>query len=162
MATKQFKQFKQLKDHKRYEISTQGEVRNIASGKLLSRNKNSTGYSRVSLYSDSARKYKQCLLHRLVAFTYLEVIEDKPHINHKDGNKSNNSVCNLEYCSREDNMVHAYKTGLKKRQLSNEQVTEIREKLRLADQRIGAQLAREYGVSVSMISLIKKGYKYKS
>ena len=80
-----------------------------------------------------------------------------------DGNKKNNVASNLEWCSRSENNVHAYKTGLMTKKLTYSDVAAIKEALEASEKRIGGVLARKYGVSVSMISLIKRGkYKYKS
>lgn len=66
------------------------------------------GYSRVVAYID--RKQKHLLVHRLVAEMFLP--GRKEQINHKDGNKLNNNIDNLEWCTRSHNIIHAYKHGL--------------------------------------------------
>ena len=90
-------------------------------------------------------------------------LQNQDTINHVDGNKRNLTLSNLEWCTRTENNVHMYSTGLKDRKLTNEDVKQIKRELDKSDKRIGAILARKYGVSISMISLIKLGkYKHQS
>lgn len=85
-----------------YEISNLGNVRNKASGRLLKPRKSSNGYLRVILYKGDGT-YKNYSVHRLVANAFLPNPLNLPEVNHKDFNKLNNSVDNLEWCSRQYN-----------------------------------------------------------
>jgi hypothetical protein len=58
--------------------------------------------------------HKDQFVHRLVAIAYLPNLDNKETVNHIDGNKENNHVNNLEWCTRSENSQHAYDTGLKK------------------------------------------------
>lgn len=149
--------WKDLKDFPRYQVSDSGFVRN-KSGKMLAFNTNSNGYTRVSLYSGTTRKYKQCLVHRLVLFTFEIKPDGLDFVNHKDGNKKNNTLSNLEFCSRADNMAHCYSLGLKKKKLTGADVALIK-----ASSSTNAQLAKQFNVHVSFIRKIRSGkYQYKS
>jgi hypothetical protein len=55
---------------------------------------------------------KKFLVHRLVALTHLQNPDDLPEVNHKDGNKLNNRVSNLEWVTRNQNIQHSFDTGL--------------------------------------------------
>ena len=71
-----------------------------------------TGYCAQYLRKDGHLVMRY--VHRLVAETFLEKSDGTSEVNHKDGNKQNNSVQNLEWVSRRQNVFHAYNTGLKK------------------------------------------------
>jgi len=70
----------------------------------------SRGYSNVCIVVNGKRKY--CLVHRLVAMTFIPNPLNKKQVNHIDGNKKNNNVTNLEWCTNQENMQHASKMGL--------------------------------------------------
>lgn len=70
-----------------------------------------TGYSQQLLRKDGKQYMRYT--HRLVAEAFLPNPENLPEVNHKDGNKLNNAVSNLEWTDRSRNMRHAYRTGLR-------------------------------------------------
>lgn len=94
-----------------YTITSDGHVFN-KSGKEKIPFLNRYGYKMVSLYKNTERKNKY--VHRLVAEAFIKNIENKPMINHKDGNKLNNRMENLEWCTNQENQIHAVETGLNK------------------------------------------------
>lgn len=91
-----------------YEVSKDGRVRNIETKKEKSLRYNKGGYLRVTLYP-SGTTYS---IHRLVARVFLPLDPDRYHVNHKDGNKTNNNLTNLEWCTSGENFHHAVTTGL--------------------------------------------------
>lgn len=72
------------------------------------------GYYRVSLYYPPTQRTHTFLVHRLVAEEYIPNPDNKKVVNHKDGNKQNNTVANLEWVDATDNARHAYEFGLRK------------------------------------------------
>ena len=97
--------------YSRYEVSSEGQIRNSENGHILTPQLHD-GYYHVRLTSPFGSR--TCRLHKLVAETFLGPRPEKHDVNHKDGNKLNNRVDNLEYCTRSENVAHAYKNGLNK------------------------------------------------
>jgi hypothetical protein len=71
---------------------------------------NNLGYPRVTLSKD--RKTERIFVHRIVAEQFIPNPENKPCINHKDGNKQNNHFSNLEWCTVSENTQHAWDNEL--------------------------------------------------
>ena len=97
----------------KYEVSNLGRVR--TNGKrpgLLTLTKQKSGY-RYAMIKLSNGKQKNCRVHRLVAEHFLPNPDNMKEVNHKDGNKDNNHVSNLEWCTRSHNVKHSFDTGLK-------------------------------------------------
>lgn len=84
-----------------------------------------SGYLRVTLIKDGKEYYPS--IHRMVAEAFIPKLADKDCVNHKDGDKKNNNVSNLEWCSQSENLRHAFKQGLNKhkRNLTDEDVIDI-------------------------------------
>lgn len=96
-----------------YEVSSYGNVRNKKTNTILKGDTNSVGYRRVTLYVPVKKRF---FIHRLVALTFMGEFADLV-INHKDGNKTNNHLYNLEWVTRSENDLHAFKLGLRKKNL---------------------------------------------
>lgn len=77
---------------------------------LLKKNVHGTGYLRTIIFKN--QKPKNFLIHRLVAQAFIPNLDNKPCINHIDGNKQNNCIENLEWCTHSENSKHNYKIGL--------------------------------------------------
>ena len=96
----------------RYQISNYGNFRKNYKNKIknIKVYENSNGYLKAKIYKNC--KYKHKMVHRLVAKAFIPNPNNYPVINHIDGNKKNNSLSNLEWCTKSENANHAYKTGL--------------------------------------------------
>lgn len=119
------------------------------------------GYKALRL-SDHAGNKKHYTVHRLVALTFIPNPENKFCVNHKDGNKLNNRVENLEWCSVSENFKHAHKMGLMNpvkgsrhahAKVNEDDIKEIREMA--ASGRITLTgIAEIYGLEASVVSRI--------
>ena len=140
----------------------------IKKGKILKPFKTKKGYLRCDLRVNGKRK--NVAVHRFVALAFIPNIENKPQINHKDGNKENNRVENLEWCSNSENQLHAFKNGLQKgnfchpnSKLTLEEVLYIKNNCVVGSKKRGMQtMAKKFNVSTSSIKqiMIGKSYKY--
>ncbi len=139
-------------DNTNYTIHSNGDIVSVARGKpkTFSRRANGQGYSIVMLTLNGKRC--QFTVHRLVALKFIPNPDNKPYVNHIDGNKMNNDVSNLEWCTAKENLEHARIHGLNTRvKLSPEQADEIRVKIKTMSQ---TAIAKQYGVDQSAISRV--------
>ena len=90
-----------------YDVSVLGAVVNVNTGRTLKIETTRNGYRRVTLCGSGVTK--RFLLHRLVAGLYIPNPLGKPCVNHIDGDKGNNSVANLEWCTHSENEWHSYR-----------------------------------------------------
>ena len=94
-----------------YDLYEDGSLYSRLTGKFIIHDiSNRCGYIRVTLYKPTRVRH---LLHRLVAEHFLEKIEGKNFVNHKDGNKNNNHYTNLEWVTQSENEKHAFRSGLR-------------------------------------------------
>ena len=109
--------WKQTQINPKYEVNEDGEVRTIATGHIKSQKTDRYGYKVVCLSEDKfTRKY--VTVHRLVATAFIPNPDNLPQVNHKDENKTNNHVSNLEWCTASYNVNYgnaAVERGLKQR-----------------------------------------------
>lgn len=146
-----------------YAVSNYGRVKHIFKDhyRILSGSLHQDGYVFVTI------RGQQIPVHKLVAMHFCDNPDNKPEVNHLDGNKQNNFASNLEYCTSSENQQHAVDTGLQPRGLSHykgkfseEQRMEIK---RLWDEGIYSKrkIAEMYDVSHTCINdIITDKYKY--
>lgn len=146
-----------------YKISNYGNVYSLISNKLIDNYINNKGYMPVCLYKNNIRQYIH--RHRLVAVHFIDNLENLYCVNHKDGNKLNNHVSNLEWCTLEDNNVHAKETGLLNpsdnttSKNNPERVREIRK--RYSNGETARQIAESYNISMDSVRDIKNNKTWK-
>lgn len=93
-----------------YSVSNKGNVRNETTGYVTTGRKTGNGYRKITFYRGNAiigRAY----VHRLVAQAFLQKSDEETEVNHKDGNRANNCVDNLEWVTSSGNTEHAVITG---------------------------------------------------
>lgn len=159
----------------RYRVSNLGRVKN-GLGNESKPHKHKKGYVLISLTYDGKEKRRQ--LHRLVALAWIPNPDNLPQVNHKDGDKKNNRVSNLEWCTNLQNMQHAWSTGLMSNVtggippvtyglIPDEHVREIRNAKVIKGfgsknaETNRKELAKKYGVSIHVIKDIRLGKSYR-
>jgi len=163
-----------------YEVSDQGRVRSVhrrvrradakgggtqlCRGRILVPRKGLSRYARASVQLAKHGVSKSYLIHRLVMQAFVGPVPTGCEVNHRNGDSSDNSLGNLEYCTHRENAIHAFRMNLisppryrghlhPNSRLCEADVRRIR-RLLAAGSRLVA-LSREYGVSTSLIWRIK-------
>lgn len=95
-----------------YLISNTGEIKGVKTGKIRKKNINHEGYYFVCVSLGSRQDKPLIKVHRAVAETFINNENNYTVINHKDGNKLNNCIDNLEWCTQSNNIIHAYENKL--------------------------------------------------
>ena len=142
-----------------YEVSDLGRIRR--GERILAGSYHNDGYTFMTISG------KQIPIHRFVANAFIPNPENKPEINHKDGNKKNNCVDNLEWVTRSENQKHAVDNNLQPKGLSTytgkfteEERQEIKD-LWNSEKYSRRELAKKYGVSHTCINdIINDKYRY--
>jgi len=155
-------EIKEIEGFSNYLISDSGEVFSKNYNRMGIKRKlkpliDKYGYLYVRL-SIKRNITKHKTIHRLVAEAFILNLENKPQVNHKDGNKKNNFVKNLEWATAKENIGHSYKNGLQKPNITNAKINfkiaqQIRKRI-LDGERV-KDLAKEFGFYPGNISAIK-------
>lgn len=151
-----------------YQVSNYGRIKTLSrfkrskgfnKEKILSPGKSKSGYLTVLLYKNNERKNKS--VHRLVCEAFIKNKYNKKTVNHKDGNKHNNKLENLEWTTYSENGIHAFKKGLNKPSkgekngnsiLDKQKVLEIR---CLCEKLSNAEVSRILNVNKGTVSDVK-------
>lgn len=147
-----------LDDYPRYKVSKDGRIYSIHC-KKMNKLSDVSGYKFVHIINKFG-KGKKVPIHRLVALAYIPNPEDHPVVNHKDGNPSNNTVENLEWCSHSHNIQHAYDMGLNK---AKKAVLKISRDGRILERYNSMkEAAISIGISTDSISAVCRGGRNKT
>lgn len=148
-----------------YEVSEDGRIRNIHNKREIKQFVGKDGYLRTQIAG------KTRLVHRVVAKAYIPEDPEREFVNHKDGNKQNNHVDNLEWSTKSENLRHAYQHSLKRKpvgtlngrcKLTDDQVDFIRKNYIRGDKEYGARaMATKFGVAPQTICAVVTGQNWK-
>lgn len=154
--------WKSIKGYEHYSVSSIGRVINNA-GKILKPQLTRKKYHKLMLWYYPNKLKKGFFIHRLVAIAFIDNPKNLPQVNHKDCNKLNNHIDNLEWCTNHENHTHARDNGLLKSlqgeehpfaTLKNQQVLEIRNAI-LTSAFTRKMLCEKHGVSVHIVKDIR-------
>lgn len=149
-----------------YQISNFGRIKSFKNGmqKILKPAIDGKGYLQAGLCKNG--KIKRFRVHRLVAQLFVSNPDNKPQINHRDGNRLNNHISNLEWCTSAENIKHAVEHNLIPScednylaKLTQEQIFYIRDN---PDNLTLKQLADMFGMAFQTISTIQLGKSWKN
>ena len=152
-------QWRPIKNYKGlYEVSSLGRIKSLRTGRLMSPAPDSDGYATVSLFKNSRKTYRW---HRLVLEAFIENVEEKSHVNHKNGNKLDNRLENLEWATPSENIIHSYRIGIKDQKgeknnaskLTMDNVRVIRKRLDGGESQYA--IAKDFNISQATVYLIK-------
>ena len=151
-----------------YYARENGSIYSEKSNKILSWQLDKNGYAKVQMMSDDGKRHRYSV-HRLILenFNPVENMENL-QVNHIDGNKLNNNLSNLEWCTSSENNKHAHKIGLKNQKgsynnathLTEENVLEIIQML-LSKQYTQKQIANKFNVCEDTVGAIKRKQNWK-
>ena len=146
---KQLKQF-----DNQYSVTDTGIVYSLKGNKkeLIGKISNS-GYREVVINHKGKKKY--LLVHRLVAENFIYNEFKARTVNHKDGNKLNNSVDNLEWCSDSNNLIHARDNGLLKIKIDKKISEQIKNEIGTI-----REIAKKYGIGKTQVGYIKQSKRW--
>lgn len=151
----------------KFEVSDFGDIRNINTGNVLKLNIVGSGYLGVCVSLGSRKNKKLFKAHRAVLESFTKNTLSKPCVNHKDGNKLNNNLSNLEWSTHQENIKHAFDNELiitskgvnrPQSKLTDNDVRFIRNNYKPYDSIYGARaMSRQYNISHStLLSVIKR------
>lgn len=149
-----------------YDVSPNGKIRDRENNKILDSYKDKDGYITIYLLTPDGRK--KFYIHRLVATAFIANPDNKPYVNHIDGNKHNPVASNLEWVTPKENTSHAIRIGLQTDQIgeNNNAAKYTNDDIRnvcklLEDGLMSIDISRITNIPTGTIAMIKNGLEWK-
>jgi predicted DNA-binding protein YlxM (UPF0122 family) len=140
-----------------YRVHEDGRIFSIGKNIFIRDRRHDGGYRVITIYNNG--KQTDCYVHKLVAENFIPNPDNKPQVNHKDGDKTNNKVSNLEWVTGKENRKHSLENGLYKGQniLTRSNVLEIRVNPHNLSM---TEFANKFNVSKRAIQMVVTGRNY--
>lgn len=151
--------YKKIPGFPKYLACSEGYVINIKNGFILRGNKKRTGYREICIKDKDGRPHS-LLIHRIIAKCFCDYHGDNEEVNHIDGDKDNNRAANLEWVDHNENLRHAYETGLREQDVSAKSV--IATNMNTGEQMTFSSIykaARFFNISQGNICMCCKGLR---
>jgi hypothetical protein len=147
----------------RYLVTDDGVVLAQTTNRIISTAITHLGYVKITPYRGINEKQGGTVqVHRLVAQAFIPNPENKPQVNHIDGDKTNNDYRNLEWSTVSENHLHAFSTGLRNAALANFNPDEIKNIRQLLSEGVNIRaVAEQYNVPYNCIDRIKHKHTYR-
>lgn len=135
----------------RYSAAKNGRIYTHKFKRFLNPYKDKQGYLKIDLIN------KSFTLHRIIAKAFIPNPKNKPEVNHKNGIKADNKVSNLEWVTARENVMHAFKTGLRKKEVYIKAARENGKIMRAFSMKQVNEIKKEYSCgNITMKNLSKK------
>lgn len=161
--------YRYLKEYPQYGVTSCGKVFSKTPNRYISCKGDKNGYIRVALSHPITKKLKTFKIHRLVGLLYLPNPENKPEINHKNGNKQDNRAENLEWVTTQENITHAVENKLRSTKFGTLSSKAFLDKSHLEyiynkklEMRSIRAIAKSLGSKESIVSSVLRGTRYVS
>ena len=156
--------WKNINNFEGYQVSNFGRIKNIRNLTILKPAMTYNGYEIVCLSKKS--KTKKFRVNRLVAEAFIPNPSNYPIVNHKDGNKLNNNVNNLEWCTHSYNLIEAYRLKLRTSRIKSKKVKQMQNNKTIKIWNSTSEIEKTLGYSSGDISQVcnkkrKSAYGYK-
>lgn len=140
-------EYRKLKEYPTYRIYNTGKIYSEHTKKFLVLRSDDSGYKQVTLYNGKHNTRKTFKVHILVAKVFIPNPMNKPEVNHKDCNKGNNKITNLEWVTKHENMHHASLYSYKNREYLSPLTTEMVKEI---------PILLQLGMSIKLIATLYK------